>query len=436
LKKKTTLSAGARLEVEIERAVNRGMGLARHEGQVVFVPRGLPGDRLVVRVVALEKGYVRAATEERLAAGPGARGAPCPAFPGCGGCAYQTLDYSSQLVLKVEVLREALRRARVVWDGEIPMIGSPEQGWRTRASFHVAEARGQVALGLFEEGTRRVVDLRAGCPQISLGLNRILAGAREALGDSPALASRVEHLHLAESSDGSEQVLFIEGDLSPAEAGNLREALSSLPLSGLGVAIGPKNGRTLIVFSGNPYVHAEVLGVRLRAHARGFFQGNRFLVEPLARAVGDLLPRSGPILDLYSGIGLFGLTAGRDASDVVMVEASDLSVKDAEENVREHRPGSVKVMRGDVGDVLGRLPVGENERIILDPPRTGLGRGVVEAIHRRKPAVVVYVSCDPATLGRDLRAFAELGLHVDAVRALDLFPDTFHLETVARLVPR
>jgi 23S rRNA (uracil1939-C5)-methyltransferase len=436
MKKRVTLTAGERLEVDIERAVYRGMGLARHGGQVVFVPRGLPGDRLAVRVIGLEKGYVRAVTEERLAAGPGARAAPCEAFPACGGCAYQALDYPSQLAIKVDVLRESLRRARVVWDGDIPVTGSPEQGWRTRASFHVGLSQGRVAVGLFEEGTRRVVDLKGGCPQVSPSLNGRLLAARQALGERPAVASRIEHLHLAESSDGGECVLFLEGDLRAEDAGALIGAFSSSVLSGLGAALGPNHGRTLTVFSGAPYVHLDVMGLRLRAHARGFFQGNRFLVEPLARVVGDLLPPGGSLLDLYAGVGLFGLTVGRGASDVVMVEGSGLSVEDAEENARRHRPGSARVVRGDVEEVLARLPKSEGERIVLDPPRAGLTRRVVEAVHRRRPAVVIYVSCDPATLGRDLRAFAELGLEPDAVHALDLFPDTFHVETVTRLVPR
>jgi 23S rRNA (uracil1939-C5)-methyltransferase len=396
----------------------------------------MPGERLAVRVVAIERGYARAVAESRLGDAAGSRDAPCAAFPECGGCAYQSLDYSAQLELKTGLLRESLGRAGIAWAGEIPATGSPEAAWRTRATFHVSVTGGALALGYFAEGTRRVVDLQDGCPQVSPELREVLLAARGILAERPAVARRVAHLRVAESSDGSERVVLLEGDLGVAEAASLGAALSSPRLSGVGALLGPANGRRLVSLGGSLYLHADVLGVRLRAHAGGFFQGNRFLVEALARAVGGLLPKGGALLDLYGGVGLFALTAGREADSVSIVEGSELSAADAEENARTAGLPDVRVLPGEVGEVLARLRSPGDERIVVDPPRAGLARSVAAAIGERKPEVVVYVSCDPATLGRDLRTLASFGLEVDSVQALDMFPDTFHVESIARLVRR
>jgi 23S rRNA (uracil1939-C5)-methyltransferase len=431
---KAPLAPGDLIEVVIEKAVYRGLGLAHHEGQVVFVPRGLPGERLGVRVVSVERGYARAATEERRTAASGSRPAPCPAFPACGGCAYQSLDYRAQLDLKTEMLRESLRRGGVPWDREIQATGSPEEGWRTRATFHVSLSGGEVALGFYEEGSRRVVDLPEGCPQVSRELQEVLNAAREVLSKRPVVARNVANLRLAESPDGSERVLILEGRLSAAEAAALAAALSSPRLSGIGAALGAEGRRRLVTLSGRLHVEARVAGVSLRSHAAAFFQGNRFLLEVLAAQVGALLPGGGSLLDLYGGCGLFGFTAGRSAESVSVVEGNDLSVADAEENARALDFKKLRVFRGDVAEVLSTLPDAGDERIIVDPPRAGLTRTVAEGIGARKPAAVVYVSCDPATLARDLRTLATYGLEADHVQMFDMFPDSFHIESVVRLV--
>jgi 23S rRNA (uracil1939-C5)-methyltransferase len=169
-------------------------------------------------------------------------------------------------------------------------------------------------------------------------------------------------------------------------------------------------------------------------HVRSFFQGNRFLFEDLARTVVELVPSGGPVLDLYAGVGLFALALAAGASKVLAVETSPTAVEDAEANVLWANMDNVRILRADVGEALLRGRPDADERIVLDPPRTGAGPGVVKSIAERLPKAIVYVSCDPPTLGRDLAAFARQGYRPDVVRAFDLFPDTYHLETVGRLV--
>jgi 23S rRNA (uracil1939-C5)-methyltransferase len=428
-----SLAPGDRIEVTVEKGVYRGLGLARHEGQVVFVPRAFPSDRLRVRVETARPGYVEGRSEALLAGSPDRRASPCPYVPRCGGCAYQELDYAAQLRLKEDVLRESLRRAGAPWEGEIGVRGSPEEGWRLRASLHVHAHHGTVHLGLHEEGTRRVVDLDR-CLQLSAPMNAAARALKRALEERPDAARGVRGVDLLESPRGDRLVAALETDLTPAESAKLVSLAGSLPgLTGL-VAIAGRP-RTTLTLHGDPHVVVPCVGFDLRAHVSSFFQANRFLYEELARTVVDLVPPGGPVLDLYAGVGLFALPLAAAATDVLAVEVSPTAVDDAEANVAAARVSNVRVVREDVAEALSRRRGGGDERIVLDPPRTGAGTPVVERIAARRPRAVVYVSCDPPTLGRDLAVFARHGYRPDRVQTFDLFPDTYHLETVARLVP-
>ena len=187
---------------------------------------------------------------------------------------------------------------------------------------------------------------------------------------------------------------------------------------------------------GSPILGHRVVDLQITSHARAFFQANRFLVDGLVRTVLELLPEEGPSLDLYAGVGLFALPLLARGQAVRAVESDETAVDDARENARRLGLTGLRIDRGDVRGTLAALPREESEQIVLDPPRSGAGLAVVELVAARRPRTIVYVSCDPPTLGRDLAHFARLGYRLDALRAFDMFPDTFHLETVARLVPK
>ncbi|HXB56119.1 MAG TPA: class I SAM-dependent RNA methyltransferase [Vicinamibacteria bacterium] len=424
-----------RVEIVVEKGVYRGLGLARHQGQVVFVPRALPGDRVRARVEAVRSGYVEATLEALVAGSRERRPSPCPYAPSCGGCAYQELDYAAQLRLKEGVLRESLQRAGAAWAGEIPIAPSPEEGWRTRASFHL-QARGRsLHLGLHEEGSHRVVDLPY-CLQLSAAMNGAARGLRGALERRPDLAGGVRGIDLLESLDGRELVGSFETEMDAQQAVGLLAFAEGAPgLTGMGAVAGRGQARGYISLRGAPYVHSSLLGRELRVHVQSFFQANRFLIEPLVRGVVELIPGGGTVLDLYAGVGLFSLPLAAGAGDVLSMELSASAADDAVFNFRQAGLKNLRLRTGDVLEGLATCPARPGERIVLDPPRSGAGAAVVQAIAARRPEVVVYVSCDPPTLGRDLATFAKAGFRPDALRAFDAFPDTFHLETIARLVP-
>jgi 23S rRNA (uracil1939-C5)-methyltransferase len=427
------LRAGDVLPVTIEKGVYRGLGLARHAGGVVFVRRAIPGDRLRVRVERVRSGYAWAVAEETLAPGPGRRPPPCPYFARCGGCAYQGLDYAAQLALKQAVVRETFARGGVAWEAEIPVRASPEEGWRTRASFHLAGGPGGWALGLHEEASHTVVDLPR-CLQLSEAANRTLDALRSALVERPAIARRVAHVDLAESATGDRVVVCLDGALEAGDAPRLAGLVDAAPwLTGAGYGLGRGPRGRFVALRGEPHVYATVLGIRLRSHIRSFFQANRFLIEDLAGAVVGAVPPRGPVLDLYSGVGLFALPLAASGASVTAVEWNAAAVEDARANARAAGLEEVRVRCTDVLTALGTVQPRAGETVILDPPRSGAGADVVRAVAVRRPAFVVYVSCDPPTLARDLKTFMALGYRPDSVQAFDVFPDTFHLETVVRL---
>jgi 23S rRNA (uracil1939-C5)-methyltransferase len=418
---------GEIVEVAIEKAVYRGRGLGRLEGRVVLVPGAYAGDRVRARVTAVHAGWIEAAVLEVVGTSPERRLSPCPYVPRCGGCAYQDLSYEAQLRLKEAVLRESLGRAGAAWEGPVAVHASPELGWRQRASLHFGP---RAELGLRQAGTRRVVDLEA-CLQLSPRMNRVARALRDALLARP-VAARPRGLDLLESPDGSTLLGCLETDLAPGGAAALAPLAARIPgLDGFGV----RTGRRLRWLHGPAFVEARVLGLVLRAHARSFFQANRFLLEPLARTVVDLVPEGdGRVIDLYAGVGLFALPlAARGGREVLAVEWAKSAAEDARWAARRNGLPRVGVVQAGVEDALAASGPGPGEHVVLDPPRAGAGVSVVGLLADRRPETIVYVSCDPPTLGRDLAAFAARGYRPDAVHLFDLFPDTFHAETVARL---
>jgi 23S rRNA (uracil1939-C5)-methyltransferase len=430
------LKVGDIVELDVEKAVYRGLGLARHEGQVVFVPRGIPGDRVRARIESVTRGYVRALPETLLQGAAERRTSPCPLFARCGGCAYQDVDYAAQLRLKEAVLRESLSRAGVRWEGEIPMRASVEEGWRTRATLHLEQVNDVLRLGLHEEGSHRVVDLEA-CLHLSPAMNAAARALRAGFEARRVDARRVHDVEMAESTDGGKLVVCLETDLAAPQAVALAPLAQDVPgLTGLGVMASAGRGQRYLNLYGDPHVEAQVRDLRLRSHVRSFFQGHRFLLDDLVGDVVEMTPAGGAVLDLYAGVGLFALALADRAERVLGAELSHIAVEDARANIEANAKTNVRVRQGDVAEALASWPAEPGERIVLDPPRTGAGAAVVRAVAERRPECVVYVSCDPPTLGRDLAVFAKHGYSVDGVRAFDIFPDTFHVETVVRLRPR
>jgi tRNA/tmRNA/rRNA uracil-C5-methylase (TrmA/RlmC/RlmD family) len=421
---------GAALTVDVEKPAAGGRMLARHEGQIVLVWGAIPGERVAARVERVGKGVLYADTTEVLT--PSADRREGGADWRCGGNVYAHVAYERQRALKGQIIQDALGRI-----GRLPLptppqvVGSPEEGYRMRARLHAQEGR----LGFFREGTHDLCDAaitRQLLPDTVSWLERVQR--RVSAGGLTGITS----LEIAENIPATERVGHLE-----LETGVDVNALAALAmdagLTGLTASRLMRGGVERL--AGMPSV-TDVIhvtddtpprGVRLRRDVRAFFQGNRFLLRDLVRHVVELVP-AGPVVDLYAGVGLFGLSlAAAGATDVTLVEGDAVSGADLEGNAEPYAE-QVYVRRTAVEEWLRAHARPDVVTFIVDPPRTGMSKEAVSGILAQKPARVIYVSCDVATLARDARTFIDAGYDLGEITGFDLFPNTAHVESVAVLV--
>ncbi|GAA4628873.1 class I SAM-dependent RNA methyltransferase [Actinoallomurus vinaceus] len=420
------------IELQIGAVANGGWCVARHEGRVVFVRHTLPGERVLARVTQETKNFLRADAVEILEASPDRVQAPCPfAGPGrCGGCDWQHASLPAQRLLKAEVVKEQLRRLagveRDVIVEEVP--GAPDGlGWRTRVQFAV---RRDGVVGLRKHRSHQVEPIDE-CliahPQVeALGIERkrwpgatgVEAVASAGTGDRLAVLSSKGRVRVPRMDA---PVRLVGGKPDRRDRQD-RSARPERP----------------------PFVREDVAGRLWQVSGSGFWQVHPGAAATLAEAVVDALePRKTDIaVDLYCGAGLFAGVLGEAIGPsglVVGIESDAQAVRDARFNLRDLP--HVSVERGDVESVLQEIRFGRGEStlnradlVVLDPPRTGAGRDVVKRVAELAGRRIAYVSCDPATLARDLAFFSEHGWTLSGLRAFDAFPMTHHVECVATLV--
>ena len=381
-------------DVKIDKWVYGGEGLARTDAGVVLVPFTLPGE--TARVGRIQK--MHAPLEAILLPAQERIEPRCPVFAKCGGCHYQHAPYDFQLARKVEILREQLQRVgKITFDGEIGVISGPDYGYRNRAQFHVDDGK----IGFLAAGSHRLVPVEGECPTISPRLNQALGSLRAKLNDPqwPRFVQAIEVF----TNERDIQVNVVES--SKPVARRFYDWMESA------VALEYETG----------------VGT-FRVSPKSFFQVNRFLIDKLVDAAID--GQSGETaLDLYAGAGLFALPLAKRFAKVIAVEAGSAAAHDLRFNA-ERAGVSVQAEYARVEDYLTHL-TDAPDFILADPPRAGLGPGVVFQVNRLAAPRLTIVSCDPATLARDLAAMPEY--RIESLTLVDLFPQTYHLETVVQL---
>ncbi|TDB98334.1 class I SAM-dependent RNA methyltransferase [Actinomadura sp. 7K534] len=436
------------LELEVGNVANGGFCVARHEGRVVFVRHALPGERVRARITDRTKNFLRADAVEIIEASPDRVEPPCPfAGPGrCGGCDWQHASLPAQRALKAAVVEEQLQRlagiTRTVTVEEVPypadseVMPPPGLGWRTRVQFAVSSG----AVGLRKHRSHDIEPIDE-CLIAHPGVELMGIERKRWPG-----ASGVEGIVSASTGD---RLVVLRG----RDRRKIRVPRLDVPVRL--VRGKPEPG------SGLPYVREEVSGRLYQVSGSGFWQVHPGAAQLLADAVVEALePKPGDIaLDLYCGAGLFaGVLGDRIGPDglVVGVESDGQAVRDARYNLRDLP--NVSIERGPVEEVVAELEFGrasgggsraQNKRggghqggervrradvVVLDPPRAGAGREVVEQITRLAGRKIAYVSCDPATLARDLAYFGERGWTLETLRAFDAYPMTQHVECLATLI--
>ncbi len=458
-----SVKKGQELELEVERTAHGGPGVARVDGFVVFVRGGVPGDRVRARVFRKKKGYAEARAVEVLRASPDRVEPPCPYFGVCGGCQWQHAAYERQLAYKREHVRDAVERI-----GGLPGVPVRETlpspsvfGYRNKMEFSFSERRWLLpeelgredveqgfALGLHVPGTfNKIIDVEACLLQAPEG-NGILGAVREHVRRSGlpiygikshqgfwrfctlrrSVARDEWMVNLVTAEDRPEVLEPLARDLS-ARFPRIRTVIHSVNTRRAAIAVGEREH----VLAGDGALEDAISGAVFRISAGSFFQTNTQGAERLYRVVADHAGLEGgeTVLDLYSGTGTIPILLAGRASEVVGLEVAESAVADAARNCEANGVTNCRFIAGDVRETLAGLGV-RGDVLVIDPPRAGMHQDVLAEVLERRCERVVYVSCNPATLARDLAGLGE-AYDVAEIQPVDLFPHTYHVESVARL---
>lgn len=389
----------------MEKLVYGGQGLGRLEGKVVLAGFVLPGETARVRTIREKPGLIEAELVEIKTASPERVEASCPHFARCGGCHYQHADYSYQLALKREILREVLWRVGKLEVAEIDTVAGPPLEYRNRAQWHISGGR----IGYHRAQSRRLCPIER-CPICSPKLNEALGALRQMIRQ-PRFP---DFLRTLEVFTDEEQV-----QINVIESSGRRLARTFFEWCAARIP-----GRHVAALD------YRAAGETFRVSHGSFFQTNRFLIDRLVEVALEGVQGSWGA-DLYAGVGLFSLPMARRLGRVDAVESSRAAAEDLRFNAeRAAVPVAARHMTAEAYlETLETPP----DCVLADPPRAGLGSRAVRQLARLKPALLVLISCDPATLSRDVKGLAEAGYALEKLTLVDLFPQTYHIESVARL---
>jgi 23S rRNA (uracil1939-C5)-methyltransferase len=391
------IELGERFEVTINKIVPGGLGIGFYEGNTIFVPLAAPGDKLRV-VMSRTKGRSVFAEIEEVLEPSNERVEPeCRYFGTCGGCDFMQLGYDAQLRAKVGIIRDCLERiGKIDFQDEIKAIGSPEPfGYRLRAQWHMDTSK--PGIGYYRRNSRDLVDVEK-CLVLAPSLERELARLRRMVPDASEkfVTAKID----AACGDNESVSVYSEGAGFEAED-----------------------------------IEIDAASERYRFSAKTFFQGNRYLIDKLVEtALGDAAGESA--LDLYCGVGLFTLPMARRFGSVVGVEDNRSAIEYAKRNAKAAELDNIEFRVANVRKYLASADIPKADLVLLDPPRFGTERDTMENLIRMRPAHVAYVACEPSILARDLKRFDAAGYEITSITAIDLFPQTHHVETVVHLRSR
>jgi len=465
----TNLHKNQLLELPVTGLAFGGKGLGRIDDFVVFVSGAVPGDLARIRLTKLKKRYAEGRVEELLVRSSQRVLPRCPAFGECGGCTWQDLTYEAQLSYKAQQVRESLEHLGGLSGFEVrPILGMADPWrYRNRVDFAIGDGPKGVTIGFRPPGRWDTVTAISECYLLPLSMEKVRATVEQWLRerglpgwDPRGLTGYARHLVVRSARLGAELLVSLvtaPGQL-PDPSG-LVERLRSAHPELVGVVHAVNEGRAEVstgleytTLWGRPYLLEQVAGLTLKVSVNAFFQTNTLMAHALyglaaqEAAAGCIVAgseRPPVVWDLYSGVGSIGLALAAKARGVLGIEAISSAVKDAEENARLNGITNVRFVEGDVRRLLrevaqGRrtLPAGleRPDVVVVDPPRAGLHRRVVDRIGEVGAPLIVYVSCNPSTMAPNVAQFVtQYGYRLERVTPVDMFPHTPHVECVGVL---
>jgi 23S rRNA (uracil1939-C5)-methyltransferase len=448
------VTKGQELELDVDSLAYGGNGVARFDGFVVFVRRGLPGDRVRARVTKVKRSHAEALATEVVRPGPQRVEAPCAHYPACGGCRFQDLAYEAQIAQKQEQVRDALRRLGGIAEPPLEEILPCEPEifhYRNKLEYSFTRTPAGAALGFHKAGRWDEVLEVDRCwltTEVGNGLrDAVRDWAREEGLEAYSQADGtgyLRHLVVREGRNtGQALVQLVTAPGERFETGYFVDVVRRFPeVRSVHWSVNESPAEVTNLPSellwGDPWIEEELCGLRFRVRPNAFLQTNTAMAERLyglAREAARLTGRE-TVWDLYCGIGTIGLSLAADALTVWGIEVSEESVACALENAELNGITNSAFFAGNVGEVVEELLArsGPPDVVVVDPPRAGLAGKALRRLGRMGAPRLVYVSCNPTTLAGDVKTLrAEWGYDLRRARPVDMFPHTPHVETVALL---
>jgi 23S rRNA (uracil1939-C5)-methyltransferase len=449
------ISVDDELELDIDSLAYGGNGVARLNGFVVFVRRGLPGDKVRARVTKVKRNHAEALALEIVERGAPRVEAPCAHYPACGGCRFQDLAYEAQIAAKAEQVADALRRIGRLDDPPLEPIVPAESvfHYRNKLEYSFTQTPEGPALGFHRAGRwDEVLDIRKCWLTTDLG-NAIRDAVRDwARGegleayDQAGHAGFLRHLVVREGRNTGQALVQLVTAPGKLDDERFVAALSRFPeVRSIHWSVNERPAEVTnlptMLLSGEDAIEERLCGLRFRVRPNAFLQTNTAMAERLYELAHEYAQLTGEesVYDLYCGIGTIGLTLARDALTVWGVEASEESVACALENAELNDISNAAFFAGEVGQAVEDLRerAGPPDVVVVDPPRAGLSGKALRRIARLEAQRIVYVSCNPTTLAGNVKDLSEeWGYRLERARPVDMFPHTPHIETVALLARR
>ena len=438
-------------EATIEDYTAEGQGVARVEGCAVFVPNAIAGERCRIRIEKVGKTWAAGKITELLEKSSHRVNRECPVAKLCGGCDFWHMDYEEETRLKAERVRSALNRIGGESLEHIDVLAAPVcTGYRNKAQYPVSSQKGRVYAGFFKAGTHSVVENER-CRILPEETDRVkklvidyVNHYRITAYDETTGKGLLRHIYVRRGAV-SKQVLVclvVNGCKLPHTEDLIQRLQAVEGFTSLVLSVNTKPGNTVlgeefINLYGPGYIEDTLCGLTFRLSPRSFYQVNHHQAQRLYEAAISQaeITKDDLVLDLYCGVGTITLAMAKAAGKVIGVEVVEQAVLDARENAKRNGIENAEIFCGDAGKAALNLEEKgiRPDVVVVDPPRKGLNADTIEALHKMSPRRIVYVSCDPATLARDVALLKERGYVLKNAMAADLFPRCAHVESIVCL---
>ncbi len=428
-----------------------GQGVAKIEGCAVFIPNAIVGETCAVHIEKAQKTWAAGKIVEILEKSPHRVQRQCPISSSCGGCDFWHMDYTEETRLKAQRVLDCLNRMGGEQLEEMPILSAPTcEGYRNKAQYPVASRKGRVYAGFFKAGTHQVVE-NTRClilPEETDRVKEIVIDYVNYFGisayDEATHKGLLRHIYVRRGAVSGQVLvcLVLNGRKLPHQEALIQQLQGVEGFTSLVISVNTKKGNTIlgdefITLYGPGFIEDTLCGLNFRLSARSFYQVNHHQAQRLYEAAISQagITKDDTVLDLYCGVGTITLCMAKAAGKVIGVEVIEPAVEDAKDNARRNGIENAEFFCGDAGQAALALEAKgiKADVVVVDPPRKGLNSDAIEALARFAPRRIVYVSCDPATLARDVALLKERGYQLQNAMACDLFPRTRHVETVVLL---